>query len=121
MAKDRKVARRSVRYRIRKRINGTAERPRVAIYRSIKHVRLQAVDDEAGTTLVAVSSLDEDLRKKLKGKAGNVAAAGAVGEKMAKALKDKGLTNIVFDRGGFYYHGRVKAAAEAMRKGGISF
>lgn len=121
MAKDRKTARRRVRYGIRKKIAGTAERPRVAVYRSLQHLRLQAIDDDSGTTLAAVSSLDPDMRKKLKGRGGNVAAAAAVGEKMAKTLKERGLEKIVFDRSGFVYHGRVKAAAEAMRKGGITF
>jgi large subunit ribosomal protein L18 len=121
MAKDRKAARRRIRYRIRKKIFGTAERPRVAVSRSLCHIQLQAVDDLAGATLAVASSLDPALRKKLKSRGSNVKAAEEVGALMAKKLKDKKLDTIVFDRGGFIYHGRVKAAAEAMRKGGISF
>jgi large subunit ribosomal protein L18 len=121
MSKDRKAARKRIRYRIRKRVIGTAERPRVAVSRSLHHLRLQAVDDASGSTVAFVSSLDPDLRKKLKGGGSNVKAAAEVGAKMAKVLKEKGLETIVFDRGGFIYHGRVKAAAEAMRKGGLTF
>jgi large subunit ribosomal protein L18 len=121
MAKDRKAARKRIHYRIRKHVNGTPDRPRVAVSRSLRHLRLQVIDDASGTTLAFVSSLDPDLRKKLKGGGGNVKAASEVGAKMAKVLKEKGIETIVFDRGGFVYHGRVKAAAEAMRKGGINF
>lgn len=121
MAKDRKTARRRVRYRVRKRIIGTPDRPRVAVSRSLRQLRMQAIDDSNGSTLAFVSSLDPDVRKKLKGNGGNVKAAEEIGAKMAKILKDKGYKEIVFDRGGFIYHGRVKAAAEAMRKGGLSF
>lgn len=118
---DRKLSRVPSRYRIRKKVIGVAARPRVSIFRSLKHIYLQAVDDSQGTTLVSASSKDADLRTKLKGGGGNVKGAGVVGELMAKRLKEKGIEQIVFDRGGFLYHGRVKAAAEAMRKAGIQF
>lgn len=120
MVKDRKSARRRARYRIRKRIHGSPERPRVAVFRSLNHLYMQAIDDSSGTTLACASSLGPQLRKKLKG-GGSVKAASEVGALMAKKLQEKGLERIVFDRGGFIYHGRVKAAAEAMRKAGISF
>lgn len=120
MVKDRKVARRKVRYRVRKKVSGSHDRPRVAVYRSLNNIYVQAVDDVKGVTLTAASSLDKALRRKLKS-GGNVKAAEAVGALMADRLKERGLTAVVFDRGGFIYHGRVKAVAEAMRKGGISF
>jgi large subunit ribosomal protein L18 len=121
MAKERKKARRRVRYRVRMRVFGTPERPRVAVFRSLNHIYLQAIDDMEGRTLAAASSLDKELVKKLQRSGGNVKAAKEVGALMAKRLKDKGLESIVFDRGGFIYHGRVKAAADALREGGIKF
>lgn len=121
MRVDRKLSRVPSRYRIRKKVIGVAERPRVAIYRSLKHIYLQAVDDAQGQTLVSASSMDADLRAKLKSGGGNIKGAGIVGELMAQRLKEKGIDKIVFDRGGFIYHGRIKAAAEAMRKAGIQF
>jgi len=119
MAKDRKATRRRIRYGIRRKLSGTGQRPRVAVFRSLNNIYLQAVDDDTGVTLTSASSLEPELRKKLKGKGGGVAAAKEVGAAMAKKLKEKKLTTAVFDRGGFIYHGRVKAAAEAMREGGI--
>jgi large subunit ribosomal protein L18 len=121
MAKERKKARKRIRYRVRMRIFGTPERPRVAVFRSLNHIYLQAVDDMEGRTLAAASSLDKELVKKLKGHGGNIRAAKEVGALMATRLKDKGLASIVFDRGGFVYHGRVKAVADALREGGIKF
>ena len=121
MAKDRKVARRRVRYRIRKRFGGVAQNPRVAVFRSLNHLYLQAIDDASGTTVASASTREPELRKKLKGGSGNKAAAKEVGALLAERLKEKGLSTIVFDRGGFVYHGRVKAAAEAMRKAGLKF
>jgi large subunit ribosomal protein L18 len=93
----------------------------VAVYRSLNQLYLQVIDDDDGRTLASASSLDPALRKQLKGRGGSIKAAEAVGAQMAKSLKAKGLKSIVFDRGGFVYHGRIKAAAEAIRKGGISF
>ena len=121
MGKDSKKSRVSVRYRIRKKISGQPDRPRIAVFRSARHFYLQAIDDSTGRTLVQASSLDADVAKAIKKNGGNVKAAGEVGSLMAKRLKDKGIADILFDRGGFIYHGRVKAAAEAMRKAGLKF
>lgn len=121
MAKDRKKARRRARYRIRKKISGTQEHPRVAVFRSLHHIYVQAIDDASGATLASASSRDSGLAKKLKGNGGNVAAAKEVGALMAKKLKTKGLKKIVFDRGGCIYHGRVKAVADSMRENEIDF
>jgi len=120
MAKDRKQARRRVRYGIRKKISGTPDRPRVSVFRSLNHLYIQAIDDSTGATLAAASSRETEVVKKFKSR-GNSKAAKEVGSLMARRLKDKGLKEIVFDRGGFVYHGRVKAAAEAMREVGIKF
>jgi len=105
--------------RIRKKVTGTAGRPRLAVFRSQTHIYAQLIDDEQGRTLCSASSLDEaaDLKKK----GGNVAAAKVVGSLIATRAKDKGVTAVVFDRGGFQYHGRVKALAEAAREGGLKF
>ena len=101
--------------RIRKKISGTAARPRVSVYRSAKHMFAQAIDDENGKTLAAASSL------KLSGSTGNVEAATAVGKALAEACKAKGIESVVFDRNGFIYHGRVKACADAAREAGLKF
>ena len=107
--------------RVRRKIFGTAERPRLSVYRSLNNMFAQLVNDTTGTTLVAASTQDKDLRAKLGGKTGNVAASQAVGTLIAERAKAAGLTKVVFDRGGFLYHGRVKALAEAARKGGLEF
>lgn len=117
---DRKAARRRVRFRIRKKISGTSERPRLAVFRSNGHISVQAIDDAAGRTLAAASTQDEELRGKLKSP-GNVEAAREVGQTIARRLKDAGVETVVFDRGGFIYHGRLKALADAAREGGIKF
>jgi large subunit ribosomal protein L18 len=101
-------------------MSGTAQRPRLAVYRSLGHIYVQAIDDANGVTLVAASSVDKDLRKGLKG-GGNVAAAKMVGKAIAERLKEKGLEQVVFDRGGYLYHGRVKALADAAREAGLKF
>lgn len=104
---------------IRKRINGTPSRPRVSIYKSLNHIYAQIIDDLAGKTLVSASSLEKDLGL---GKAtGNSKAAAAVGSALAKRAGEKGIKEVVFDRGGFKFHGRVKALAEAARKDGLKF
>ncbi len=105
--------------RIRKKVAGTAERPRLAVFRSQTHIYAQIIDDDQGRTLCSASSLEKDADLKKKG--GNVAAAKAVGSLIATRAKDKGVSTVVFDRGGFQYHGRVKALAEAAREGGLRF
>jgi large subunit ribosomal protein L18 len=109
--------------RIRKKLRGTAERPRLAVFRSGGHIYAQVIDDDQARTLCAASSLDKDLRKdKAKSKTGgNVASAKAVGALIAARAKDKGIGAVVFDRGGFQYHGRIKALADAARAAGLTF
>jgi large subunit ribosomal protein L18 len=106
--------------RVRKTLAGTPERPRLAVFRSLNHIYVQIIDDLAGQTIAAASDLDADVRKGRDGKKKS-AIASLVGESLAKKAKDKGIKSVVFDRGGFKYQGRVKALAEAARKGGLSF
>ncbi len=106
--------------RVRQDLAGTPERPRLAVFRSLSHIYVQVIDDAAGHTLIAASDLDADVRKGVTGKKKSE-VAGLVGESIAKKAKDKGIKAVIFDRGGFKYHGRVKALAEAARKGGLSF
>jgi large subunit ribosomal protein L18 len=104
---------------IRKRVIGTAERPRLSIYRSLNHMYAQVIDDLTGTTLAAASTRDKGI--KIDGTTGNAGAAAAVGKKIAEAAKAKGIAAVTFDRGGFKYHGRVKALADAAREAGLEF
>ena len=101
--------------RLRKRLTGTPERPRLAVYRSLKHIYAQIIDDTTGTTLVAASSQEKDLG------AGNRDGAKAVGTRLAERAKEKGIGGVVFDRGGFRYHGRVASLADAAREAGLEF
>jgi large subunit ribosomal protein L18 len=108
--------------RIRKKISGTPERPRLAVFRSQAHIYAQVIDDGTGRTVCSASSLDEGLKAESKSKRGaNVAAAKAVGTLIATRAKEKGVLAVVFDRGGFQYHGRIKALADAAREGGLKF
>jgi large subunit ribosomal protein L18 len=102
------------------KVSGTPERPRLCVYRSLDHIYAQIIDDRAGKTLVAASSADKDTKKNLKG-GGNVAAAKVVGKEIAERAKAAGLAKVVFDRGGYKYHGRVKALADAAREAGLQF
>ena len=112
---------RAVRHRrIRQVVRGTAGRPRLVVFRSLKHIYAQLVDDEHGATLVTVGSLTKELRESGKS-GGNLAAAKAVGELVARRAKDKGIERVVFDRAGYKYHGRVKALADAARVAGLAF
>jgi large subunit ribosomal protein L18 len=119
-AKSRQEGRDKVRRRIRSRIRGTADRPRLSVFKSLNHLYAQVIDDRRGVTLVAASSLDEGFTAELKSGA-NVAAAKKVGELVARRAKDKGVTRVVFDRGGYPYHGKVKALAESARENGLEF
>ncbi|HIY11383.1 MAG TPA: 50S ribosomal protein L18 [Candidatus Anaerofilum excrementigallinarum] len=101
--------------RVRGKISGTAERPRLAVFRSSKHIYAQIIDDVAGVTLASASTMDKDFE----GFGGNIEAATKVGNAVAKKALEKGITTVVFDRGGFVYHGRVKALAEGAREGGL--
>ena len=117
--KDRKEGRQRIKVRIRKKLAGSSQRPRLAVFRSLKHIYAQAVDDAAGCTVATASSLDKDL--KAQGYGGNVQAAKRVGEAIAERLLAKGCGTVVFDRGGFLYDGRIKALAEAARSKGLKF
>jgi len=103
--------------RIRSRVSGTTERPRLAVFRSINHIYAQVIDDGPGHTIVAAASTEKDL----KGKGGNVDGAKLIGKTVAERAKEKGITRVVFDRGGYLYHGRVKALADAAREAGLEF
>ena len=106
-----------VHVRIRRRLKGTSERPRLAIFRSVSHIYAQVIDDTRGATLVSASSTEKDGLKT----GGNVAAAKEIGKRVAERAKEKGIAQVVFDRGGYLYHGRVKALADAAREGGLNF
>jgi large subunit ribosomal protein L18 len=106
--------------RIRKKIAGTGERPRLAVFRSQSHIYAQVIDDDAGRTVCSASSLDKGLKASVK-RGADVAAAKAVGQLIADRAKEKGVSAVVFDRGGFRYHGRIKALADAAREGGLKF
>jgi large subunit ribosomal protein L18 len=118
--KTRQDVRQRLHDRIRKKIRGTPLRPRLAVFRSQGHIYAQVIDDDASRTLCAASSLDKDLRAKSK-RGGSVAAAKDVGALLASRAKEKGIAAVVFDRGGFQYHGRIKALADAAREGGLKF
>ena len=104
--------------RMRNHISGTAERPRLAVFRSNNHMYAQIIDDTVGNTLCSASTLDKDMKLE---KTNNVEAAAAVGTKVAKVALEKGITTVVFDRGGFKYDGKVKALADAAREAGLTF
>jgi large subunit ribosomal protein L18 len=106
--------------RVRKKITGTAARPRLNVFRSSKHIYAQLIDDVAGVTLAAASTLDKELSGEIKN-GGSVESARKVGELVAKRAKEKGVSEIVFDRGGYLYHGRIQALAEAAREAGLEF
>ncbi len=103
--------------RIRNRVAGTPERPRLAVFRSVNHIYAQIIDDQQGHTIVAAASTEKDW----KGKGGNVDGAKLIGKAVAERAKSKGVTKVVFDRGGYQYHGRVKALADAAREAGLEF
>ena len=114
---DKNKTRQKRHLRVRNHVTGTAERPRLNVFRSLAHIYAQIIDDEKGMTLAAASSLDKDFQ----GKGGNIAAAKAVGTAIAKKALEKGISEVVFDRGGYIYHGRVAALAQAARDGGLKF
>ncbi|HKM89053.1 MAG TPA: 50S ribosomal protein L18 [Candidatus Acidoferrales bacterium] len=117
---SRDMHRRRIHRRVRLKVSGTAERPRLCVFRSSTHLYAQVIDDAAGRTLVAASSVDKETRKQIQG-GGNVAAAKIVGQAVAARAREKGISQVVFDRGGYRYHGRVKALAEAAREAGLKF
>ncbi|AVX21791.1 MULTISPECIES: 50S ribosomal protein L18 [Carboxydocella] len=117
---DRREIRRKKHLRVRKKVVGTAERPRLAVYRSLNHIYAQIINDETGTTLVAASTVEPAIRSQVK-YGGNVEAARVVGKAVAEKARAAGITKVVFDRGGYLYHGRVKALADAAREAGLEF
>jgi large subunit ribosomal protein L18 len=119
IGKKRREARLRRHRRVRKKVHGTAARPRLAVYRSNRHLSAQLIDDESGRTIASATSLEADFRKQQPG--GNVAAASAVGTLIAQRAKAAGINIVVFDRGGFLYHGRIAAIAEAARAAGLEF
>ncbi|MFY9584961.1 MAG: 50S ribosomal protein L18 [Candidatus Acidiferrales bacterium] len=117
---SRSAHRQRVHLRVRTRVTGTPERPRLCVYRSLGHIYAQVIDDHTGRTLASASSLDKEMRKQLKG-GGNVAAAKVVGKAIAERARAAGVELVVFDRGGYKYHGRVQALAESAREAGLKF
>ena len=115
--KDRAEVRRAVHKRIRRKVSGSAQRPRLTIYRSLNHIYAQIIDDVEGRTIAAASTTEKDLRG---GTGGNIDAAMRVGRAIAERALSQGIEQVVFDRGGYRYHGRVKALADAAREGGLN-
>ena len=120
MALNRIERRRRIHYRIRKHVSGTAERPRLVVFRSNRQIYAQVINDEAGVTLVAAASNDKVLAAECKGKSG-IEAAAIVGKAVAARAIEKGIDEVAFDRGGYLYHGRVQSLADAAREGGLKF
>jgi large subunit ribosomal protein L18 len=116
---DKEWRRKRSKFRIRKRLSGSAERPRLVVYRSLNHIYVQAVDDEAGKTVAAASTREKGSAGVKTG--GNMAAAKVVGKEIAQRLTGKGFKEVVFDRGGYRYHGRIRVLAEAARESGLKF
>jgi large subunit ribosomal protein L18 len=116
--KSRQDVRRAIHLRIRKKVKGTEARPRLAIFRSLNHIYAQLINDEKGVTLCSASTVEKSAGV---GNSGNIDAAKTIGRLIAERAKDKGITQVVFDRGGYIYHGRVKALAEAAREAGLQF
>jgi large subunit ribosomal protein L18 len=114
---EKKEIRNRIHQRIRRKLSGTKERPRLAVFRSVAHIYAQVIDDVEGRTLASASSVDKDGKTK----GGNVAAAKAIGKLVAERAKEKGVKQVVFDRGGYQYHGRIKALADAAREAGLEF
>jgi large subunit ribosomal protein L18 len=120
MALERSEKRATRRARVRRKVRGSDERPRLSVYRSLHHIYVQVISDQSGQTLVAASTVAPELREAAKSKQ-SVAAAKAVGKAIAERCHEKGISQVVFDRNGFLYHGRVKALADAAREAGLKF
>jgi large subunit ribosomal protein L18 len=120
MAQSRSIARGRRHLRVRKNLQGTADRPRLNVFRSLSGIYVQVIDDQSGKTLVAASTVDRDLREKLKGLK-KADQAKMIGQAIAERAKDKGIQTVVFDRGGYRYIGRIKALADGAREGGLQF
>ena len=120
MRNNKRILRSKRKRRIRLKIHGTKERPRLAVYRSLKNIHAQAIDDIDNKILLSLSTIDKEIKQKFP-YAGNAKAAEFFGEIFARRAKEKGISKIVFDRAGYLYHGRIKAFTEALRKGGLQF
>jgi large subunit ribosomal protein L18 len=120
MTLTKKLRRAQIKRRIRGKISGSAERPRLSVYKSLKHIYVQLVDDEKGETILSASTKTTDLAKAVKGKPG-IEKATIVGKHISKKAKEAGVEKVVFDRSGYRYHGKIKALAEAAREGGLQF
>lgn len=118
---DKNKARVKRHLRVRKKIEGTTQRPRLNVFRSSKHIYAQIIDDTNGVTLVSASTLDKELKDQVGGNGGNIEAARKVGEMIANRAKQNGINQVVFDRSGYIYHGRVQAIADAAREAGLEF
>jgi large subunit ribosomal protein L18 len=119
--KAKRARRHRAHLRVRARVRGDAARPRLSVYKSLRYIYAQVIDDNQGTTLVQANSSDPDVKSKLSGSTSNRDAAKAVGEVVAARAKERGITKVVFDRGGYVYHGNVQALAEAAREKGLQF
>lgn len=119
--KRKRHRRKRAQMRVRNRIRGSEERPRLAVFKSVKHVYAQIIDDRRGHTLAQASSLDAQIRESLEGGSATVDVATRVGQTLAERAKEQGIDKVVFDRGGYVYHGKVKALAEAARESGLEF
>ena len=117
---SREAHRQRIHVRTRRTLAGTSEQPRLCVHRSIKHIRAQVINDQTAQTICSASSLDKDVRQQIKG-GGNIAASKVVGKVIAQRAREKGIEQVVFDRGGYQYHGRVQALAEAAREAGLKF
>ncbi|GBE03966.1 MAG TPA: 50S ribosomal protein L18 [Nitrospirae bacterium] len=120
MGASKNDARKKRHRRVRKKVSGTTEKPRLNVFRSLKHIYVQVIDDNTGVTLAAASTADKEFKSAVK-IGSNIEAAKTVGTAIAKKAIGKGVTKVIFDRGGYIYHGRVKALAEAAREGGLKF
>ena len=120
MSEQSRKARKRRHRRVRKKVSGTAGRPRMNIFRSLQHIYVQVIDDEMGHTLASASTVDAQVQERING-LDKTAQARVVGQVLAERAMDKGVTKVVFDRGGYKYHGRVKALAEGSRQGGLEF
>jgi large subunit ribosomal protein L18 len=120
LKESRNLLRKRRHLRIRKRVKGTPERPRLSVFRSLRHIYAQVIDDTTGRTLASASTLDPELRDKVKGLR-KTEASRLVGQLVAQRALERGITRVVFDRGGYLYHGRVKALAEGAREAGLEF
>ena len=121
MMKDKRERRERAHLRVRSRVRGSGARPRLSIYKSLKYIYAQVIDDDRGVTLAQANSSDPEIRQQLSKSTGSLEAAKLVGEAVAARAKEKGIEKVVFDRGGYIYHGRVKAVAEGAREKGLQF